>query len=50
MKYIYTDDNLSHYVIINKYPLINIDYLNIYIIFFIAFKILKIIVYSLNYY
>ena len=34
----------------NKEPPINIGYLNVYIIFFIlAFKILKIILYSLNY-
>ena len=39
---IYTDDNLSHYVIINKELPMNIDYLNVYIIFYIlAFKILK---------
>ena len=31
----YTDDNLSHYVIINKEPLMNIGYLNVYIIFII---------------
>ena len=32
---IYTEDNLSHYVIMNKEPSMNIDYLNVYIIFFI---------------
>ena len=28
---IYTDENLSHYVIINKEPPMNIDCLNVYI-------------------
>ena len=44
--YIYTDDNLSHYVTMNKEPSMHIDYLNVYIIFFIlVFKILKTISY-----
>ena len=43
---IYTDDNLLHYVIINKERSMNIDYLSEYIIFFIlAFKNLKTILY-----
>ena len=47
---IYTDYNLSHYVIINKEPPVNIGYINVYIIFFIlAFNFLKMILYSLNY-
>ena len=33
---IYTDDNLSHYFIMNKESYMNIDYLNVYIIFYIS--------------
>ena len=45
---IYSDDNLSHYVIINKLPPMNIECLNIYNIIYCIFKILKTILYSLN--
>ena len=41
---------ITYHIIINKYPLMNIDYLNVYKVFFIlTFKILKMILYSLNY-
>ena len=42
MKNIYTDGNLSYYVIIDKEPPMNMGYLNVYIIFFILVLVLKI--------